>query len=182
MRRLVIRQRAGIRAKPSLPTPVDDGISMDVLRQAMLYVVLVGLFWGSVLAMKSLSRVQVPSGYSDVDKLSEFSSYRMDQTVTLEAWHPGDAACWRLGPDEERAVNLGWIAALPGDLVQVRAGRLQVNGQACPQGDLILLPDCGPIRVPARHLFVISDRHQGDSIAHGPLPASALRGRLGSLP
>lgn len=148
----------------------------------MLYVVLIAAFWGGVLAMKSFSRVQVPSGYSDVDKLSEFTSYRMDQTVAFDAWRPGDAACWRLGPDEERAVNLGWIAALPGDLVQVRDGRLQVNGQVCPQGEVIPLPDCGPIRIPDRHLFVISDRHQGDSIARGPLPASALRGRLGSLP
>ena len=155
---------------------------MDVLRQAILYLVLVAAFWGGVLAMKSLSRVQVPSGYADVDKLSEFTSYRMDQTVTMAAWRSGDAACWRLGPDEERAVNFGWVAALPGDQVQVRDGHLQVNGQAFPQGELILLPDCGPLRVPDRHLFLISDHHQGDSIAHGPLPISAMRGRLGSLP
>ncbi len=155
---------------------------MDVLRQALWYLVLVVAFWGGVLAMKSLSRVQVPAGYADVDQLDEFASYRVDQTVTLEAWRPGDAACWRLGADAERAVNFGWIAALPGDAVQLREGHLVVNGQVCAHGNAILLPDCGPVRIPDRHVFVISDRHQGDSLAHGPLPLSALRGRLGSLP
>lgn len=155
---------------------------MDVLRQAMMYAILVAAFYGVVLAMKALSRVQVPSGYSDVENLAEYTSYRLDQTVAFTAWKPGDAVCWRLGPDAERAVNLGWVAALPGDRVQVRDGHLEVNGQRNAKGDAILLPDCGPIRVPDRHLFVINHRHQGDSLAAGPLPASAIRGRLGSLP
>jgi hypothetical protein len=155
---------------------------MDVLRQALWYMILIAAFYGVVLAMKALSRVQVPSGYHDVANVTEYTSYRLDQTVGFGAWKPGDALCWRLGPAAEQAVNLGWVAALPGDRVQVREGHLEVNGQRVPRGDTIHLPDCGPIRVPALHLFVINDRHQGDSIAHGPLPASALRGRLGALP
>ena len=155
---------------------------MDVLRQAMMYAILVAAFYGVVLAMKALSRVQVPSGYSDVENLAEYTSYRLDQTVAFNGWKPGDALCWRLGPEAERAVNFGWVAALPGDRVQIRDGHLEVNGQRNPRGEAIRLPDCGPVRVPDRHLFVINDRHQGDSIAVGPLPASALRGRLGSLP
>lgn len=155
---------------------------MDVLRQAMMYVILVAAFYGVVLAMKALSRVQVPSGYTDVENLAEYTSYRLDQTVSFNAWKPGDALCWRLGPEADRAVNFGWVAALPGDRVQIRDGHLEVNGQRNPKGESIRLPDCGPVRVPDRHLFVINDRHQGDSIAVGPLPASALRGRLDSLP
>jgi hypothetical protein len=154
---------------------------MEFIRQIVLYVILVAVFWGGVALMKSLSRVQVPGGYTDVEDLSEFSSYRVDQTVAFSAWRPGDAACWRLGEDE-RAVNLGWIAALPGSSVEVRDGRLLVDGKPCAHGDGVTLPDCGPIQVPSRHLFVVSDRHERDSLAHGPLPASALRGRLGSLP
>lgn len=153
-----------------------------MLRQALWYAILVAAFYGVVLAMKALSRVQVPTGYGDVANLVEYTSYRLDQTVAFGSWKPGDALCWRLGPDSEQAVNFGWIAALPGDRVQVRDGHLEVNGQRTPKGDVIMLPDCGPVRVPAQHLFVINDRHQGDSIAVGPLPASALRGRLGSLP
>ena len=148
----------------------------------MTYVILVLVFWGAVLAMKSFSRVQVPMGYSDVANLAEFSSYRVDQTVTLTAWRPGDAACWRLGADADRAINFGWIAALPGDQIHLRDGHLEINGQRCPHGDTIELPDCGPMRVPDRHFYVISDRHQNDSVAHGPLPISALRGRLEALP
>lgn len=161
---------------------MDDAHTMNDLRQAMMYVVLVLMFWGVVLAIKSFSRVQVPSGYSDVAHLNEFTSYRVDQTVTLSAWHPGDAACWRLGADADRAVNFGWIAALPGDQIQVRDGHLEVNGHLCPLGDAIALPDCGPVRIPDRHFYVVSDRHQNDSVAHGPLPISALRGRLGAFP
>jgi hypothetical protein len=155
---------------------------MGILRQAMTYVILLLVFWGAVLAMKSFSRVQVPMGYSDVANLAEFSSYRVDQTVTLTAWRPGDAACWRLGADADRAINFGWIAALPGDQIHVRDGHLEINGQRCPHGDTIELPDCGPVRIPDRHFYVISDRHQNDSVAHGPLPISALRGRLEALP
>ncbi len=155
---------------------------MDILRQAMMYVILVAVFYGAVLAMKALSRVQVPSGYTDVENLKEFTSYRLDQTVAFGAWKPGDALCWRLGPEEEQAVNFGWVVGLPGDRVQVREGTLEVNGQRSPKGKHILLPDCGPIRVPAQHLFVINDGHLSDSIAVGPLPSSALRGRIGSLP
>jgi type IV secretory pathway protease TraF len=155
---------------------------MEVLRQAILYVILVAAFWGGVLAMKSLSRVQVPLGYTDVDNLAEFTSYRVDGTVAFSAWRAGDAACWRLGPDEARAVNFGWVLALPGDSVAIRGGTVEVNGQPVQRGHAVRLPDCGPVRVPDNHLFVISDHHHGDSIAFGPLPASALRGRLGSLP
>lgn len=155
---------------------------MEVLRQAMMYVILVAAFYGVVLAMKALSRVQVPSGYTDVENLAEYTSYRLDQTVAFSAWKPGDALCWRLGPEAEQAVNFGWVAGLPGDRVQVRDGHLEVNGQRNSRGEQIQLPDCGPIRVPAQHLFVINDLHQGDSIAVGPLPSSALRGRMGSLP
>jgi Signal peptidase, peptidase S26 len=155
---------------------------MDFLRPALMYVILIAAFYGGVLAMKALSRVQVPSGYTDVENLEEYTSYRTDQTVAFSAWKPGDALCWRLGPEAEQAVNFGWVAGLPGDRVQVREGHLEVNGQRSSRGKQIMLPDCGPIRVPAQHLFVINDNHYGDSIAVGPLPSSALRGRLGSLP
>ena len=155
---------------------------MGVLRQATTYVILILLFWGVVLAIKAFSRVQVPSGYSDIANVNEFTSYRVDQTVTLSAWRPSDVACWRLGADADRAVNFGWIAALPGDQIQVHDGHLEVNGHVCPHGDVIALPDCGPVRIPDGHFYVVSDRHQNDSVAHGPLPISALRGRVGTFP
>ena len=161
---------------------MDDAHTMGVLRQATTYVILILLFWGVVLAIKAFSRVQVPSGYSDIANVNEFTSYRVDQTVTLSAWRPSDVACWRLGADADRAVNFGWIAALPGDQIQVHDGHLEVNGHVCPHGDVIALPDCGPVRIPDGHFYVVSDRHQNDSVAHGPLPISALRGRVGTFP
>jgi hypothetical protein len=161
---------------------MDDAHTMGVLRQAMTYIILILLFWGVVLAIKAFSRVQVPSGYSDIANVNEFTSYRVDQTVTLSAWRPSDVACWRLGADADRAVNFGWIAALPGDQIQVHDGHLEVNGHVCPHGDVIALPDCGPVRIPDGHFYVVSDRHQNDSVAHGPLPISALRGRVGTFP
>lgn len=161
---------------------MDDAHTMGVLRQAMTYIILILLFWGVVLAIKAFSRVQVPSGYSDIANVNEFTSYRVDQTVTLSAWRPSDVACWRLGADADRAVNFGWIAALPGDQIQVHDGHLEVNGHVCPHGDVIALPDCGPVRIPDGQFYVVSDRHQNDSVAHGPLPSSALRGRVGTFP
>ena len=57
-----------------------------------------------------------------------------------------------------------------------------LNGKPASRGSDTRQPDAGPLRVPANHVFVLSDNHQLDSLAAGPIPAAALRGRLGSLP
>lgn len=155
---------------------------MDFLKQLLWYALIVGIFWGTVVVVKKISRVQVPSGYNDVNGLSEYTSYRIDETVTLRGYRTGDPVCYRLGNDADRAVTFAWIAGLPGDEIAIAQGVLTVNGKPAGRGAETQLPNAGPLRVPANHVYVVSDNHQQDSLAAGPIPTAALRGRLGALP
>ncbi len=156
---------------------------MDFLRQMIIYALLVAAFWGTIAVVKAMSRVQVPSGYSDVNNLEEFTSYRVDRNVGLRQLHAGDAISYRLGKDREHEVYFGWVAGLPGDDVAVVKGELTINGKSTGHGDaLTSQPNCAPLRVPANHVFVVSEHHEYDSIAYGPIPAVAIHGRLGSFP
>jgi hypothetical protein len=155
---------------------------MDFLKQLLGYALLVALFWGTVVVVKKMSRVQVPSGYSDVAGLAEYTSYRVDETVTLRQYRAGDPVCYRLGNDADRAVTFAWIAGLPGDEIAIAHNVVTVNGKPAGHGSDVQRPDAGPLRVPANHVYVLSDSHQLDSVAYGPIPAVGLRGRLGSLP
>lgn len=155
---------------------------MDFLKQLLTYAILAAVFWGTVVAVKKMSRVQVPSGYTDVNGLTEYTSYRVDETVTLRQYRSGDPVCYRLGANDDRAINFAWIAGLPGDEIAIAKGTLTVNGAAFSRGIEIMQSDAGPLRVPANHVYVVSDNHQQDSLTAGPIPAAALRGRLGSLP
>ncbi len=155
---------------------------MDFLKQLLGYALLVAFFWGTVVVVKKLSRVQVPNGYNDINGLAEYTSYRVDETVTLRQYRAGDPVCYRMGSDSDHAVTFAWIAGLPGDEIAITQGVLTVNGKPAGRGSETRQPDAGPLRVPANHVFVLSDNHQQDSLAAGPIPAAALRGRLGSLP
>jgi hypothetical protein len=155
---------------------------MDFLKQLIAYAILIALFWAGVVVVRMMSRAHVPSGYTDINGMQEFTSYRVDRNVTITQFQPGDALCYRISDQEEGQTTFGWVAGLPGDAVAISKGQLLVNGKPCERGDKILLPDCGPIQVPAKHLFVVSDRHERDSTARGPIPAIAIHGRLGALP
>jgi hypothetical protein len=156
---------------------------MDFLKQAIMYIVLAAAFWGTIAVVKALSRVQVPSGYSDVDNLEEYASYRVDRNVGIRQLRAGDPISYRLGKAHDHEVYFGWVAGVPGDDVAIAKGEVTVNGKAVGHGDkLASAPDCGPLRVPANHVFVVSDHHDSDSLACGPIPAVAIHGRLGSLP
>ena len=43
-------------------------------------------------------------------------------------------------------------------------------------------PDTGPMVVPENHVYVVTTLHVTDSVIRGPLPLSALRGRLVGFP
>ncbi len=132
--------------------------------------------------MKSFSRIDVPLGYSDVRDLPEFASYRVDQTVTLNRFRNGDAVCFRVNDDEDDAENFGWVIGLPGDTISIKDKTIFVNGTATTRGDPVYCGNCGPIIVPQDHLYVVTDIHHIDSVTCGPLPASAIIGRIGKLP
>ena len=155
---------------------------MDFLKQLVAYSILIALIWGGIVVVRMLSRAHVPSGYSDINGLMEFTSYRVDRNVTINQFKAGDAICYRISDQEDGQTTFAWVAGLPGDAITVSKGQVLINGKPCDHGEKSLLPDCGPIQVPAKHLYVISDRHERDSLARGPIPAIAINGRLGALP
>lgn len=85
------------------------------------------------------------------------------------------------------------VVGLPGDTVQMRAGRLYVNGEAVSEGRVLnswaqFCPDTSspvadtpPLKVPAAHYFVMGDnRSPGgslDSRVFGPVPAWDISSR-----
>ena len=77
----------------------------------------------------------------------------------------------------------------PGDRIAVDAtGKLSVNDKPFTQVERLqarklgaTFPSCGPMTVPADHLYLINNEGLNDSLGRGPLPAIALRGRVGGL-
>ena len=58
-----------------------------------------------------------------------------------------------------------------------------VNGTACKRsGMLPRYPDEGRLVIPANHVYVVTTLHTTDSVAQGPLPAAAIRGRIAEFP
>jgi hypothetical protein len=155
---------------------------MDLLKQAMIYALLIALLYALVIGVRHFAHVHVPSGFSDISGLEEFSSYGVDRTVTLAQLRPGDAVCYYVDGREEASLCFGWIIALPGDEVGVSQGLPLLNGKPESHGDKLDSPDLSGVRIPAHHVWVVSDHHYSDSFALGPIPAIAIYGRLAHLP
>jgi hypothetical protein len=155
---------------------------MDLLKQAALYAILVAMLYGVVIGVRHFARVQVPSGFSDISGLEEFTSFSVDRTVTAAQLRAGDAVCYYIDQREERGLCFAWIVGLPGDEVGVAQGATLLNGKQAPHGEHLDLPDMAGVRVPAHHLWVVSDHHLNDSFALGPIPAIAVYGRLAHMP
>ncbi len=157
---------------------------MQWIRQFISY----GLTLGAIIALVTIiprcSRLRVTPEFTDIDKLNVDESLNADNGARLSSCAIGDAIAFQMGNSAGGAgeLSLGWIAAMPGDEVAIRDKAVFVNGSKTAHGDAVSLPDRAPTMVPAGHCFVISDHHQFDSLAYGPLPASALRGKLRNLP
>ncbi|MCX8039037.1 MAG: S26 family signal peptidase [Planctomycetota bacterium] len=124
-----------------------------------------------------LNRVQVPVDYDDLQGLEGGKGLWLEPPP----YRAGDVLAYRLGPGPDD-VGFGVVVALPGDSVRLSEGRLLVNGEAVrpwsPYQPLRGLAELGPLTVPAGHWFVVSTRHQRDSLAHGPIGAERVLGKV----
>lgn len=97
-------------------------------------------------------------------------------------WQRGDVVAFRRPGDDRLLVKR--IVGLGGDTVAIRDGRLVVNGErvAEPYADPARIDSVfyGPVRVPAGEVLVLGDnrRSSQDSRSFGPVPVSALEGRI----
>lgn len=155
---------------------------MQWIRQLISYALTIGVILALVTIIPRCSRLRVAPEYNDIDKLETEQSLIADTGVHFSALAVGDPVAYRLGDQETTALALGWIAALPGDEVAISGKAVMVNGKKAAHGDSLDLPDRGPVMIPTGHCFVVSDHHLLDSVAYGPLPASAIRGHLRNLP
>jgi hypothetical protein len=155
---------------------------MDVVKHYLTYVVLIALFYATVVTVPKCSRERVPPDYTDIEGIEPYHSYRVDESVPLRALAVGDGICYRIGEDRDQGRCFGWIAALPGDQVGLVDGEVVVNGKSFPRAAKVQVPNAAPITVPDNHFYVVTSNHQTDSVALGPLPAISYRGRIGDLP
>lgn len=137
----------------------------------------VAVVWAANWLPDWLRRVQVPMDYEDLRGLEGGQGLWLDPPP----FRSGRILAYRVGsaPDD---IGFGIIVAGPGDRVQLRAGQLVVNGEAVrdwsPHHPSQRLPDLGPLTVPAGHWFVVSHRHQRDSLAQGPIGGERILGMV----
>ena len=161
---------------------------MEFVKQLAIYAILIITLWAAVVYLPRFRSLTIPSGNGEISGAEELKSYPLDVTVTIPRLHHGDVVSYRLGDESDDVVHLAWVAGLPGDRIAVAGGKLVVNDKPFahlerPFSGAVggALPSCGPLTVPADHLFLVNSEGRNDSLARGPLPSIALRGRLGGL-
>lgn len=155
---------------------------MEHLKQAIIYAILIALVWVGIAIVPQFRKVVVPAGFDELPGLEELKDYPLDTTIGINRLVVGDTVSYRLGDEGDDVVRLGWVAGLPGDRVGVDAdGWWTINGKRFERAANTPLPPCHAVPVPADHFMVLTRTHLTDSLKNGPLPATALRGRVGGL-
>jgi len=157
---------------------------IDWIKQAVFYGIIIALIWLTAVYLPRFQHVAVSEEYySEIRGIDTVKDYALDATVTLTTLNHGDGICYQLADRGDLERCLGWVAGLPGDIVSTDAqGKVMVNGTALAHGNTFAGPPYGPLVVPAGHFMVVTDGHHHDSLKHGPLSVTALRGRVGELP
>jgi hypothetical protein len=145
------------------------------LRLAVMAVVVVA---AAAWLPRWLNRVQIPEDYDDMSELQPFTTCWLAPGPYIH----GSLVAFRHGPGE-RDIGFGRVAAVAGEVVELRAGKLLVAGAAAsgwtqPGAASGPGPDLGPAVVPAGHLFVISARHRQDSTVHGMISLASVHGQV----
>jgi signal peptidase I len=74
------------------------------------------------------------------------------------------------------------VMGLPGEIVEVRAGHVLINGQAIEEPWVLYFggPDYGPAQIPDGYIFILGDNRQNsrDSRAIGPVELNTIEGRV----
>jgi signal peptidase I len=110
-----------------------------------------------------------------------FAGPARGDVVVLEP--QGDAAPSAVDADVVGAVLLKRVVAVEGDLVEVRDGRVRIDGRDAPEATISLAagggPDLGPVRVPTGKVLVLGDNrgNSRDGRAFGWVDRAQVLGR-----
>jgi signal peptidase I len=161
---------------------------MDLAKQLITYVVMIALLWAGLHYLPYLSRANVSSEYIDitVPDVDKYPSYALDPFVTINHLAHDDVVMFRKTGGTDAPGNFfGWVVALPGETVRVKDNQLLVNDQPVRKDAALRIsyrPDAGPILVPAGTVWVATSLHMTDSLAIGPVPAAAIKGKVANFP
>ena len=150
---------------------------MNWLRTLISYGITLAIIIALVTIVPRFARQRVHPDYNDIANLEVDRSLSTDKGFAFNRLAKGDAIIYRIGDQDTNAVCIGWVAAVAGEEVAIVGGKVIGGGKTAP-GDVVDQPDRAPIRIPAGHVFVTSSRHQLDSLAYGPIPAAAYRGKI----
>jgi signal peptidase I len=102
-------------------------------------------------------------------------------TLLSRAVQRGDVIAFSRGLGDDSTTYLKRVVALPGDRVDIRDGRLQVNGVDVDETAFALADrsSMSQLRIPAECVFVLGDNRaeSDDSRVFGPIPESAIIGK-----
>lgn len=154
---------------------------MDLLKQLLVYAVLVVVIYVGVLLLQRIAvRVSLPSNFTEmpVQDADHYPTFHLTQLGLSQLRH-GDIVCYDTpvtpnGDDH----SFGYIVALPGDTFGISGGAVAINGTPDARFHVVPCADCPPLPVPAGHVMILTLGHQTDSLVRGPLPASVVRGRV----
>ena len=150
---------------------------MNWLKTLISYGITLMVIIALVTIVPRFARQRVHPDYSDISHLDVQRSLNTDKGFAFDRLVKGDAIVYRLGDQDTHAVCIGWVAAVAGEEVALSGGKVIGGGKLAP-GDALDQPDRAPIQIPAGHVFVTSSRHRLDSLAYGPIPAAAYRGKI----
>jgi signal peptidase I len=96
---------------------------------------------------------------------------------------PGRGEIWIFqAPGPAPQIHVKRIIGLPGETIEVRAGRVRVNGEALSEPYIMAPPTYGmaPLRLGPDQYFVLGDNRNASTDSHnyGPLPRAAFLGRV----
>jgi signal peptidase I len=147
--------------------------------ETMVPAVLIALVINVLLAQATrvYGQSMEPNLHTDQRLVVEKLSY--NHWLHLRGPHRGDVVVFRISPNSDLLIKR--VVGLPGDRVEIRGGRVFINGELLDEPYLSqpTYGDYGPMDVPPLHLFVLGDNRgfSNDSRAFGPLPLDSVIGR-----
>jgi signal peptidase I len=171
---------------PMLEPPVDQCVDATRLRRTSLRVlrelvttVVQALVIAIVLNAWVVEAALVESGPSMLPNLQIGDRVMLDKvSYRLHSPRRGDVVAVSLPAEGSLVVKR--VMGLPGEVIQVRNGRVAIDGQTVSEPWIVYWggADTEPLTVPPGHVYILGDNrgNSRDSRAIGPLPVSSIRG------